>query len=499
MSEMRMMKHARCLFPLFMAIAVATISSPAVAADEEKALAKALSAPFDVVADANRSYRPLFDAIMKMTPPPAPIGPAFNATTIWPGMTGWAKVAEWAKANGDLKAAMVKAQNAVALAVPYGTVIDAKYIEAGLCVRLGDGRTIASVDYPYLDRMTLMAAFATAEMYRLGEAGDFDGAFEIALANLRILRQGCDQRTIREKSFFMETLADGLSVNRDFMWTYLDKISGKQFQEASLKGYAFLRQTDLERLRRLEMPEGDRAIQLAALRAAFAEDGQADPDRFAAIWGPLQAKDLPLSRFGAAKFWRLIANFHGSIDASEQRLVFIYDDWWRRWRMRPFDPIQDIETVLSKTNSAKYAALLLTVTDMKATFDLRQRLIVEVNGTALAAGLSAFKRINGNWPADIARIFPIFAMKRLNYDPWRKYFDSQGLPDNGPINYQTISRPLRVATEWGEILIEEFVLYAMGFNLTDENAAEHSRDGKLGDLVLFPAPRALARKQGKLE
>lgn len=469
------------------------------AAADERALARALSTPFDVVTPRNRSYRPLFEALLAMSPPPAPVGPIFNPTTIWPGMAGWSRVSDWAKANPGMGEAILKAQDMVALAMPYGSVIEPKFMEAGLCVRLGDGQTMASVEYPYLDRIMVMATWSVAEMYRLGEEGKFDEAFDLGVATLRVLRQGADQRTIREKSFFLELMADMCSVNRDFMWTYLDKAPMTAFQRASLKGYARLRQTDGERLMRLEMPEGDRAIQGAVLRETFAPDGQADPDRFAATWGALQSKDSPLTRFGAAKYWRMIADVHGSIDASELRLEHIYDDWWRRWRMRPFDPIQELETVLSKTNATKYAALMLTVTDMKTTFDLRRRLIAEINGTAISAGLAAFYRGEGSWPSILGMIFPTYAVKRMNYDPFVRVLDSRGMPDQGPLDYMVLRGPTRIITEWGELTIEGAVLYSLGFNLQDDLAAEHTRDGRGGDLVFFPALRAVARQQGKLQ
>ncbi|MBM4113494.1 MAG: hypothetical protein FJ253_09035 [Phycisphaerae bacterium] len=479
--------------------ALALGSACRIGAADEKELAKALNTPLDVITEPNRGYRVVFDAILAMTPPPAPIGPAFNPTTIWPGMAGWSKVSEWAKANPGMGEALVKAQDLVALALPYGSAIDSKYTEAGFCVRLGDGQTMAAVEYPYLDKMTLMSSWAVAEMYRLGEEGKFEEAFRVAIANLRVLRQGCDQRTIREKSFFMELLLDCLSVNRDFMWTYLEKIPAAELQKASLKGYGALRQMDGERLRRLEMPEGDRIIQVAVLRESFGSNGQADPERFATIWGSLQSKSAPLTRFGAARFWRLVASVHGSIDASEMRLEHIYDDWWRRWRMGPFDPIQEIDTVLSKTNPTKYAAVMLTVTDMTATFELRRRLIAEVNGTAMAAGLSAFRRAEGSWPNLGAMVFPTYAMKRMSYDPFVKHLDGRNMPTQGVLSYRMLSSPTKVVTEWGDLQLSDFVLYALGFNLHDDDGFEHTRDGKGGDLVLYPALRAVARQQGKLK
>ncbi|MBX3354846.1 MAG: hypothetical protein KF724_04015 [Phycisphaeraceae bacterium] len=493
------MSSVRHTLRLLTASAILAVTLPAAGQNDERVLARSLSTPFDVIAKENRSYLPLFEAILASTPPPAPVGPLFNPTTVWPGMTGWSRVSEWAKANSALGEALLKAQKGTALAMPYGSLIDSRFVEAGLCVRLGDGRTMGAVEYPYLDRMLMVATYATAEMYRLGEEEKWDQAFDIAIANLRVLRQGADQRTIREKSFFMELLSDCLSVNRDFMWTNLEKIPWQSFQRAGLEGYAALRQADLERLRRLEMPEGDRAIQVAVLRETFGPDGQADPDRFAAIWGPLQARDQPLALFGAAKFWRTVASVHGSIDASEKRLEYIYDDWWRRWRMRPFDPIQELETVLSQTNPTKYAALMLTVTDMKSTFELRQRLMVEINGTALAAGLSGFYRANRTWPATLGMIFPIYAVKRLNYDPFVKRLDARGMPDNGPFLYRTLPRPTKVTTEWGEVNVSDFLLYSIGANLLDNLGVEHTSDGRGGDLVVFPALRALARQQGILD
>ena len=484
---------------LRLAFVAAAILSGAAAADE-KSISATLNTPFKVIADKNRSYRTVFDAVMQLKAPPVPLSLTFGPTSVWPGMAGWDKVSAWAKDNQAVGAALLKAQDCIALGMPYGSAIEPKYQEAGLWVRIGTEETIAEVQFPYLDKMRLMATWAVAEMYRLGGEGKFDDAFNLAVANLRVLRQGCDQRTLREKVTFMQLLAECASANRAFMWANLAKIPAESFQKASLKGYSFLRQTDNERLKRLELPEGDKEIQMAVLAETFGPDGQADPDKFAAVWGGLQAKQAPLTAFGAAKRWRLIATVHGSLDASQKRLGVIYDDWWRRWRMRPFDSMLELATELSRTNTTKYAAVVFSVTDLQAAFDLRMRLVAEVNGTAVSAALCGFyKAEKDTWPSLLSKVFPTYGIKRFNYDPFDKRQDLRGVPEPGPFEYRQLSSPAKVNTEWGQITISGCILYSKGADSRDDGATDHSSEAKADDFILFPPPRAVARQEGKLK
>ena len=71
-----------------------------------------------------------------------------------------------------------------------------------------------------------------------------------------------------------------------------------------------------------------------ASKLALTLCNQGDEARFAEIFGELQARETPLDRFGTKKRWARLATLHGSLDASKEKLVEVYDDWWRRWRSR---------------------------------------------------------------------------------------------------------------------------------------------------------------------
>lgn len=100
----------------------------------------------------------------------------------------------------------------------------------------------------------------------------------------------------------------------------------------------------------------------------FDAKGQPDAVKMAATMGDLQSRNEPLTRFGAAKRWTQIAEVpHGSFDASRNRLTSIYDDWWRRWRVRYYDTLLDNPTVISRTNKVRYAMVLLMVRDLEGS------------------------------------------------------------------------------------------------------------------------------------
>ena len=85
-----------------------------------------------------------------------------------------------------------------------------------------------------------------------------------------------------------------------------------------------------ERPVRLELPEGDRIHIELLLESVFDSRGQADERKFAEIFGNLQARQSPLTRFGSKKQWARLAQYHSTLDLSKEKLEDVYDDWWRR-------------------------------------------------------------------------------------------------------------------------------------------------------------------------
>jgi hypothetical protein len=477
------MRSARAI--VLAALAAVAVAAPAVRADDARAI-DALNAPAKVIQEKSKSWKTVLDAFVAMTAPPMAVGPEFGPLSIWPGMKDWAAVKGWAAANPGMGEALLKAQSMVAFAMPYGrTNVPGNYVEKGVFVGVGDGLEVYVADASYLKAVATINAWTTAEMYRLGEEKKFDEAFTLGLACMKFLRQVADQHLLEEKVAAMDGLCAMASVQRDVLQTFLDQVPAAVTKKFALTGYPLLRPTDGERLRRLEMPEGDRVLAEALIAQLFDAQGQPEHEKFVATLAKLQARREPLSQFGAARRWTEIAEVHGSLDATRARLTSIYDDWWRRWRTRYYDTLLDNPTVISRTNKMRYAMVLTMVTDLEKLFALRQRLNAELNGTALAFGLVTYYRDSGSWPGGVDRTYGVSTVKRFDYDPWDPAF--------GRWQYEQLSSPRAIESEFGQLTLTGGVLYARGVDKEDGGARKATVDGISGDFVAWPALRALSR------
>lgn len=462
---------------------------PAQAADDSELLKK-LNQPLSRVTEDAKSAQRIFTAYLDMTKPPKEVGADFNMTTIWPGMDGWADVAKWAEANSAMGKVLVDVQNCLVLGVPYGTDgVDAKFVERGLVAKVGVSSLESKGDFPYLKAVAEINAYVAADMYRLCEAGNYDDAFKVGLAHLRVLRQACDASMFDEKVAAMVMLCDAFSVHRDVLYTYMQKMGVERLKRLATKEYPFIKASDNERLKRLEMPEGDRLVAEALIASVFVA-GQPDEENFAATFAELQALEAPLTGFGASKRWQGIASKHGSLEASNKKLTAIYDDWWRRWRMRAYDPIQALPTELSRTNPVKYAAVVLSARDIAQMFELRRRLIVESCGTVIGCGLAAYRSQFGEWPNDIEKAYAIYVPKRFDFDPYDK--------DYGRMRYEYLEAREKGtdSEEFGRVTMTGCLLYARNGDNEFNGASKHIAGGMTGDFIVWPPLRALSRGQG---
>jgi len=452
----------------------------------EQVIAALNNEPSQRVTERQRAWKPIFDAYIDMTAPPMPIGPAFNVSTIHPKMRDWDKVAAWAKANPGVAAALKEVRGRVGFALPYGEAnVDEKYRSKGLCVRIGVDGDLRRTEYPYTDAIDVIAAYATAEMYRLLEEGQPKEAFAVAVNSARLLRMLADRPTVAEKSHFFDLFSETLASHRDAMWAYREKIPAEVLVEVAKEEYPFL----MPRRSRLEMPEGEKIIAEAIIRNLFDEGGQPDVDKFASLLGGLQAKQKPLTAFGAVKRWRNLADLHGSLDASLKRLVAIYDDWWRRWRMKQYEPIVELPTELSRTNPVRYGAVTYAISDIQPLFEKRKRLAAEIGGVALAAGLAGYLADRKAVPDDREKTYATYCLKASDFDPWDRTY--------GRMLYRYLgSQKKAVDTPNGRVWVDGGVLYARGRNLTDDDFDEVSLDGSAGDFLVWPPVRALEREQG---
>jgi hypothetical protein len=440
------------------------------------------------------AWQGLFDAYLDMTDPPMAIGAGFNQTTIHPGMDDWAAVSDWAITNKEVAAALATAADKVIIGLPYGSdAVDARYRDAGLAavVRLEpDGEV--EVDFPYMQAFDAFATWTAANLYTQIEAGEYDAAFDAAVSNARVLRHLCDRQMLTEKSTAMRLLAESLSVMRDAMYTSVDRIPADVYARIATKELPFLKVSDTERLKRLELPEGDRLVFEAVLDEVFLDNGAPDPERLAEVFGVIQSEGTPLTRFGASKRWERIAEIHGSLDASKEKLTDVYDDWWRRWKIKPYDPIQALPSEYSRLNEVRYAIVAESIADMTALFAARNQLAVEINGTILGCGLCGYRVEYGKWPEDREKAYVRFIPKRFDFDPYDKGY--------GRLLFDYVgSRKEAVETDYGRIFVSNCIVYARGDDHEDSGFKEASLDGMTGDMVVWPPLRALAREQGLID
>jgi hypothetical protein len=439
--------------------------------------------------EQSKSYRLLFDAYLELDPPPSEISDRFNQTTIHPGMADWAAVSDWAESNAPMAEAILACRDRNIIGLPYGAEnVDEAYAQANLIA--GVAESFDRIEFPYLQAMDVIAAFATAEIYRQMEAGQVQEALDLAAAHNWVLRQLCDRQFLAEKLQGIQMLIDALANLRDVFHGYQDAITVEQYRELSLYDIPELRPDR----KRLHIPEGDRVISEALLEEVFDDFSRPDPEKFADAFASIQSADAPLTRFGAARRWRMIAAVHDSLEASKERLTLIYDDWWRRWRVQEHDIILDIEPQFDRTNAVRYAAVIYSMQDIKGAFSVRNQLIAAVNGTALSAGLCAYKLTYGVYPDDKEKLYGQSVRKNISdIDPYDEEY--------GHLRYRLLSGAETIDTGAGRLRLDDgaCILYSLGQDHSDDRARRHSDDGADGDLVLWPAIRALSRELGLID
>jgi len=445
--------------------------------------------------ESAKAYRTLFDAYLDLSKPPMEVGPSFNLDTIHPKMKEWKAVTGWAESNSKMADAIIEAKKSgkfTKIGMPYGRDgLDPKYVRAGLTADVGVNGSLRASEFPYTHAVDTMAAFATAETYRLMEANQTQRALDLYVAFAFVVRVFADREFLAEKMHFVDMLSSVMENMRDVFYTYQDRITTDQYSNIAQQELPFLRPDRS----RLFMPEADRVVAEALIREVFNERGdRADEEKFANTFAEVQAKDAPLTRFGAAKRWRMIASIHSSLTDSMQRLNLIYDDWWRRWRIDQYDSqLLSVQSQFDRTNRIRYAAVLYSVEDLSEAFAVRNTLVAEVNGTAVAAGLCAYKKTYSQYPDDKEKIYGQALRKGSDVDPYDK--------ELRPFKYRLLTSRQAVDSEIGRGWVEsgEGFLYSQGQDHDDDRGAEASIDGAKGDMLLWPPVKVLARAQGLIE
>ena len=436
--------------------------------------------------ESSKGWRLLFDAYLSMSAPPMEVGNTFNLNTIWSGMDDWTSVSDWAKANSSMADAMKAAADRTIIGLPYGADnVPATYRSKGVMVEIWTDGNLRNNNFAYLDALSEILAFSTAETYRRFEAGDIDSALDLAMVQLRLLRKFCDRDFLVEKSTCMQHLIDSLRNVRDYMYAYGSEMSPDQLRNISLKEIPYLRPDRS----RLFIPEADKAVAEEIFNRVFDEStGNAQGAKFREVFTEIQADSEPLGRFGAGRRWEEIAAWHGGLPATQERLQNIFDDWWRRWRIRSYSDMLGIETEYDKTNPTRYAAVIFIVNDIKNVFDLREMLVIESRGTTTAAALCSYRNRLGRFPAQLVALYP----DPLSRQHAQDVYDEQ----LRPLQYRAIDERMAVDIDAERRWLEpgSCLVFSVGSNSENDSKLEgHPVHGDDMDLLLWPPVKSLLR------
>jgi hypothetical protein len=459
-------------------------------------LAKELNAHKSVAApEAETCWQVLAPAIRAMPVPPD-TGAPLSQSSVWPGMPEWDAVSAWAASSPALGAAIKEAAMRPTFGLKYGReTVDQADRDAGLYVDLGESdQRLVLPTFPYLERIRRMAAWTAAETWRLAEAGKAEAGLTLLLDELMVFRRLADREFMDEKEAAIRLINEGLRVFRRVMYRHIDSLS-----PAYLKKLAYIEIASLRPGRSsLFMPENDRRLCETLLANAFDESlGMADPSEFAGVFTEVQAVDRPLQRFGARNRWEYLQRHHDSLDNAKERLQLIFDDWWCRWRSDDMTAmgslILDRQSQFELMNVGRFAAIDAVIRDMQNLFDARDRLLVEVNATATAAGIAAYKRDRGVYPKEMRIAFGItvdkqfvtddYAMITEDYRPWFVY------------RYISKRRELDVGTTRVWLEPGMGLLYSTGRDGQDSLGTLHVDEKGRGDLIFWPPPEELVREQ----
>ena len=449
--------------------------------------------------EAATSWEQFFVACIDITSPPIPLSESFNMNTVWPGMANWTEVSNWAERNEHIERAFTEAAKRAIIGLPYGSEnVPESFRVNGIYAEVGVDNRLHTTDFSYIDSVRLACLCATAEMYRLFEAGEYDRAIQLMISEFIVLRKFCDREFLKEQLAFMPMLGNALSNSRDMFFRYREKLSAIQFRAIAMDGIPHL-ETDSTSLL---MPEGDRVVGKALLLELFNANGEADPGKFREVLTDIQADQELLTRAGAAKYWESIALVHRGRDGSIIQLNKIYDDWWRRWKMRSFHPQLSVDTELEKSNPVKYAAVHLVVRDIQELFRQRDLLAVQVNGAAVSAALCGYLNHYGAYPSHIKKMYAQLLHRESNLDAlrslslrtdadWTLYAHPVG-----PLSYRKINERTKVETKRGDVFIDkgQALLYSVSVD-DEDNRGENAGT----DIILWPPLKTLERQAKLLE
>ena len=475
------------------------LPTTAIAGNREDVLEKLNSGASTEGPEGTKSWHIFFDACLQLSPAPHEVGESFNMGMVWPGMADWSTVSAWASNNEHMENAFIESATRALIGLPYGSehVPDA-YQSAGIVAEVGVDGSLQHFNFEYINTVRTACLWATAETYRLFEAGETDRAIRLLMSELIVLRKFCDRDFLKEQLVFMPMLGVALENTRDMFYKYLESISSIQFRTFAKEWIPYL-QTGPNRLL---MPEGDRVVGEALVMELFLPNGDPHPAKFREILTDVQSVREPLTRIGGSKYWAKIATIHRGRDDSLKRLNLIYDDWWRRWKMRAFHPQLKVDTALQRSNPVVYTAVNLIIRDIQELFVQRDLVTTQINGTAVSAALCGYINHYKVYPSAIKKMYAQLLNRSSNLDYLRPLdlrtdaaWELYTYPVGG-FHYRRIEKTTKIQTLAGAVLLKDgdCLLYSVSNNNEDDRGLNAGKD-----IIIWPPLKSLERSAGLLD
>jgi len=433
--------------------------------------------------DSIESWHELGAAALAL--PAIPDGIAeLQAGDIRPGVDGWSDAVAWAKANGDVQAAVKIGAERRFIGLPYGLdSVPEDFRAGGFSISLPDLKTSASPTFGWLAHLKKLAIWSKVEAWRRFEEGNADGAIDLMVQDIGMLRKAADRGFLEEKHTAINLLLDAIQSLREMLYLHLDEISADRLRK--------LGRGELDRIRvdrdRLLLPELDRHVHQALVDESFDHrTGKVDEAAFRHLFTRLEGEDAPVGYAGIDSRWRNLAEYQTSLESAQEQLDNLYDDWWRRWRIREGTQLATMllaePPYADRLNAVRYAGILSTLGNMDDLFAARDRLVTELDATSVVAGIAAYRRLRGVYPRVARMAYGIDVARHKDVDRFST--------DNLPFIYFLADEDWTLNVGTGQVVIPAGtgVLYSRGRDGIDNKGVRHSVDGFDGDLVIWPPP-----------
>ncbi|CAN5810327.1 hypothetical protein BH11PLA1_BH11PLA1_21220 [soil metagenome] len=488
----------------------AVLAPPARGADDFIAR---LNANFSGVPASKNAGPILFALLAKMDAPPAALLDPRRAAIVTTNSADWPAIKAWIEAQPqkDLLAGVKKVtdeedwKKSYTFATPYGAdaveKVDPKLVIDKLYVELGEPALLQQADFLYLPRMTALEMLLQCEATQQAADGKPAAALDTLIRTCWIGRMMCDREFQQEIAWGLDCMTLALMRMRDV--AYQDSLlSAPQLTAENIRDVLgrIRGRAGMLGFERINPPAGNR-LAAEQLVATVMVPGQGpDADRWATTLGRTLAKDRPLRMFSEMAKWEGIRSVHANAADTAKEVAKVYNDFYARWKLDPFDPIVKAPSDYAKLDRARFALVDSTVIDMERLSAQRAVAIMEAAGTRMSLAAYGYQLGHGGQlPVTLASTRPQI-IKENDTDPFdpgrRKALGYRAMTALKEITLFPEIIGLRTQTFKANILANGFLVYGVGPDGLDNGGSRFTQtvEDEKGDYLIWPPVISLVRQ-----